>query len=77
MQLAAAESYGFEVFVTTDTYFAYQQNLFNRAIAIVVLITTSWPRIQRSLAAILSALTHEVDEVFQPVSFWYLKPEIY
>ena len=54
--LAAAESNGFEVFVTTDTNLAYQQNLSNRKIAIVVLSTTSWPRIQKSVAAILSAI---------------------
>ena len=38
--LAAAESNGFEVFVTTDASLAYQQNLSNRKIAIVVLSTT-------------------------------------
>ena len=54
--LAAAEANGFEVFVTTDTNLAYQQNLSNRKIAIVVLSTTSWPRIQKSVAAILSAI---------------------
>ena len=54
--LAAAESNGFEVFVTTDTNLAYQQNLSNRKIAIVVLSTTSWPRIQKSVAAIVNAI---------------------
>ena len=54
--LAAAESNGFEVFVTTDTNLAYQQNLSNRKIAIVVLSTTSWPRIQKSVAAIVIAI---------------------
>ncbi len=54
--LAAAESNGFEVFVTTDTNLAYQQNLSNREIAIVVLSTTSWPRIQKSVAAIVNAI---------------------
>jgi hypothetical protein len=54
--LAAAEINGFEVFVTTDTNLAYQQNLSNRKIAIVVLSTTSWPRIQKSVAAIVSAI---------------------
>ena len=54
--LAAAESNGFEVFVTTDTNLAYQQNLSNRKIAIVVLSTTSWPRIQKSVAAIVNRI---------------------
>ena len=36
----------FEVFVTTDKNLKYQQNFAGRRIAIVVLMTTSWPRIQ-------------------------------
>jgi hypothetical protein len=66
--LAAAESNGFEVFVTTDTNLAYQQNLFNRKIAIVVLSTTSWPRIQKSVAAILSAIDAARPNSYQIVS---------
>ena len=66
--LAAAESNGFEVFVTTDTSLAYQQNLSNRKIAIVVLSTTSWPRIQKSVAAILSAIDTARPNSYQIVS---------
>jgi len=44
--LAAAEAEGFHVLVTTDTKLRYQQNLALRAVAVVVLSTTSWPRIQ-------------------------------
>ena len=54
--IAAAEVAGFEVFVTTDGNLKYQQNLTARALSIVVLLTTSWPRIQRSLPAILAAV---------------------
>jgi hypothetical protein len=66
--LAAAEGNGFDVFVTTDTNLAYQQNLSNRKIAIVVLSTTSWPRIQRSVAAILSAIDTATPNSYQIVS---------
>ena len=66
--LAAAESNGFEVFVTTDTNLAYQQNLFNRKIAIVVLSTTSWPRIQKSVAAIVSAIDAARPNSYQIIS---------
>ncbi len=66
--LAAAESNGFEVFVTTDTNLAYQQNLSNRKIAIVVLSTTSWPRIQKSVAAIVSAIDAARPNSYQIVS---------
>ena len=44
--LAAAESHSFDVFITTDTNLKYQQNLKSRRIAIVVLGTTSWPRLK-------------------------------
>ena len=44
--LQAAETAGFTVLVTTDTHLKYQQNLVARRIAIVVLSTTSWPRIR-------------------------------
>jgi hypothetical protein len=54
--LAAAEANGFRVLVTTDRQLKYQQNLASRAIAIVVLGTTSWPRIQASALAIVGAV---------------------
>jgi hypothetical protein len=44
--LRSAEEHGFEVLVTTDTNLRYQQNLAARKIAVVVLSTTSWPRIR-------------------------------
>jgi hypothetical protein len=65
--LAAAESNGFEVFVTTDTNLAYQQNLSNRAIAIVVLSTTSWPRIQKSVANIVNAINQAKPGSYQSI----------
>jgi hypothetical protein len=66
--LAAAESNGFEVFVTTDTNLAYQQNLFNRTIAIVVLSTTSWPRIHKSVSEIVRAIDAARSNSYQIVS---------
>ena len=44
--LSTAEAAGFTVIVTTDRNLRYQQNLPSRRIAVVVLNTTSWPRIQ-------------------------------
>lgn len=44
--LTTAENAGYELFVTTDTNLKYQQNLDGRRIGIVVLCTTSWPRIK-------------------------------
>jgi hypothetical protein len=54
--LDAAEREGFEILVTTDSNLKYQQHLVSRRIAIVVLTTTSWPRIQRAVAAITVAV---------------------
>nr|VFK56798.1 MAG: hypothetical protein BECKTUN1418F_GA0071002_109510 [Candidatus Kentron sp. TUN]VFK60412.1 MAG: hypothetical protein BECKTUN1418D_GA0071000_11234 [Candidatus Kentron sp. TUN]VFK63613.1 MAG: hypothetical protein BECKTUN1418E_GA0071001_10924 [Candidatus Kentron sp. TUN] len=54
--LRQAENHDFEVLVTTDTNLKHQQNLANRRIAIVVLGSTSWLRIQRVLHDVLNAV---------------------
>jgi hypothetical protein len=54
--LNAAEASGFDVLVTTDTNLRYQQNLAQRRISVVVLGTTSWPRIQSATEPILAAV---------------------
>ena len=54
--IAAAQQAGFQVLVTTDRNLKYQQNLAAQHLSIVVLLTTSWPRIQLSLPAILKAV---------------------
>lgn len=54
--LDAAERDGFEVFVTTDARLRYQQDLASRRIAIICLLSTSWPRIQRTVGAVVGAI---------------------
>jgi hypothetical protein len=54
--LDAAEKDGFGVLVTTDTNLKHQQNLAARQIATVVLMTPSWPRIQRTVGAVVRAI---------------------
>lgn len=54
--LDAAERGGFEVFVTTDSRLQYQQNLSIRRVAIVCLLSTSWPRIHRAIGAVVGAI---------------------
>ncbi|NJL47436.1 MAG: hypothetical protein HC929_08005 [Leptolyngbyaceae cyanobacterium SM2_5_2] len=44
--LTTAEQEGYELLITTDRNLRYQQNLADRHIAIVVLLSTSWPRIR-------------------------------
>lgn len=54
--LDAAEKERFGVLVTTDANLKYQQNLAARQVAVVVLATPSWPRIQRAIGAIDRAI---------------------
>ena len=53
--LAAADS-PFDVFVTTDHNLQYQQNLTGRRLAVLVLPFANWPRLQKHLPAIVSAI---------------------
>ena|ERR1041385_5232231 len=51
-----AETEGFNVLITTDQSLRYQQNLRGRALAIMVLPTTSWPQIQKHTEKISNAV---------------------
>ena len=55
--LLQAEAAGFDLLVTTDQNLRYQQNLAARRIAVVVLSSTSWPRIQKGIANVVDAIT--------------------
>ena len=46
----------FDLFITTDQQIRYQQNLAGRKLAILVLSTTSWPKIQKFLEGIVVAV---------------------
>jgi hypothetical protein len=50
--ISQAEAAGFDVLVTTDQNLKYQQNLSERRLAVVVLLSTSWPKIQAKLSAV-------------------------
>ena len=54
--LAAAESGGFELLVTTDQNLRYQQNLSARRIAILVLTVANWPSFEPHATAIAVAV---------------------
>lgn len=54
--LKRAEVEGFDALITTDQNLRYQQNLAGRKISMVVLMTTSWPRIKRRVAEIIVAI---------------------
>ena len=54
--LDVAEREGYEVLVTTDQQMRFQQNLSGRRWGVAVLLSTSWPRIQSRVAAIVSGI---------------------
>ena len=56
--LKQAESDGYDIFITTDKNLKYQQNLTGRMMRILVLSTTSWPRISKRIDQIRDALEH-------------------
>ncbi len=65
--LASAEQEGFEVFVTTDRNLQDQQNLGELRIAIVVLSSTSWPRIEMAARKVQQAIDTALPGSFKEV----------
>jgi hypothetical protein len=66
--LKVAQEVGFEILVTCDRNLAYQQNLRNRKLAIVVLPAGTWPQLRESVAEIVRAIGDS-----QPCAFTELK----
>jgi hypothetical protein len=54
--LAAASEAHYDLLVTTDQNLRYQQNLDARDLTVVVLMTTSWPRMQLRIDRIVAAV---------------------
>ncbi len=54
--LDRAESEGYQLLITTDQNLPYQQNLAARSLAVLVLMSTSWPRLQLRVADIRVAI---------------------
>ena len=54
--LDRAEEEGFELPVTTDQGLRHQQNLAGRRLSIVVLLSTSWPRIRARAGEVAVAI---------------------
>jgi len=66
--LQQAEAAGFDLLVTTDQNLRYQQNLAARRIAVVVLSSTSWPRIQQGIANVVDTITRARPGVYLEVT---------
>jgi hypothetical protein len=54
--ISQAEAAGFDVLITTDKNWKYQQNLSERSLAIVVLLSTSWPKIQAKVLEVVAVV---------------------
>lgn len=54
--LDVAEQAGYQLLVTTDQNLRYQQQLAGRQVAILVLLSTSWPRIRARVDEICVAV---------------------
>jgi predicted nuclease of predicted toxin-antitoxin system len=65
--LAAAET-SFDLLITTDQQLRYQQNLTGRKLAILVLLTTSWPRIRTRIPQIQEAVERIKPGEYQEVT---------
>lgn len=67
--LAAAETAGFNVLLTTDKNIRYQQNLSARRIAIVVLGEQQWPRLRSHVRLVLEAINAAAPGSYLEVDF--------
>ena len=63
-----AEEEGYKVIVTTDQSIRYQQNLAGRRLAIVVLLSTAWPRVRDRTEEIRNAIEAVRPEELREVS---------
>ena len=59
----------FDLLVTTDQNLKYQQNLTGRRIAILVLMTTSWPKIQRGIHEVVAIIATIQPGDFRELTF--------
>lgn len=54
--LDQAEAAGFELLITTDQQLRYEQDLPDRHLGVLVLLTTSWPKIRRRVQEVAAAV---------------------
>ena len=59
----------FSVFITTDQQLRYQQNFAGRKLAILVLGTTSWPRIREQLSKVTAAVEEITAGAYREIGF--------
>ncbi len=54
--LENAERDGYEILITADQSMRYQQNMAGRQVAVIVLLSNRWPRVQLRIEEIRAAL---------------------
>jgi len=67
--LTRAEADGFDALITTDQNLRHQQNLTSRKISVVVLMTTSWPRIKNHIALVVEAVDNLHPGSYEEIPF--------
>jgi hypothetical protein len=67
--LRGAEAAGFEAIVTTDQNLRYQQNLAERKLAILVLLTTDWRLIRQHTDVVVQAVNQLAPGSFVEMPF--------
>ena len=67
--LARAEAEGFDALITTDQNLRHQQNLTGQRISVVVLMTTSWPRIRDHVAQVVQAVDTLRSGSYEEIAF--------
>jgi len=65
--LDAAEQAAYEIFITTDQNLKYQQHLAARKISIIVLLSTSWPRIQKKIDEVKTAIVDSTSGSYKEI----------
>jgi hypothetical protein len=65
--LNVAEQEGYDLLMTTDQNLRYQQRLADRQLSIIVLLSTSWPRIQLRIDTIQVAVANSVTGGYQEI----------
>jgi len=66
--LTTAERENYDLLITTDQNLRYQQNFVGRQIAIVVLLSTSWPRLQQQTDQIQIVVDNIQEGEYQEIS---------
>jgi len=66
--LDRAEEGNYELLITTDQQLRHQQNFATRQLAVLVLLTTSWPRIQSKVSEIREVINQMQPSNYREVS---------